>query len=396
MYEQLDINILSLLVMVVVLVSHIRNSHDSLLRQRYFRSMIISNIIILALDTAIIIVGGKPGAFALVFHTALWSFYLFFCVVFCLMWAMFCTMRRGHKVKSYELLLLCLPLVIYFGFLLLNLGHDILFTLSPVNVFVRGRFFHITSVCAYSYVAYSVMQLWRHKKNMSKNEIGPYLLLPLLPMAAGIVALAVDAQVPIVWPSVTFALLAMQLFMLGEKANLDHLTGLYNRKYLDDYVEDMLQTSRVGYARSNRNFAALMLDIDGFKMINDSFGHVEGDRAITASASLLKKSVRKGDFVARYGGDEFLVILDQCSTNTPKRVIKRIRENLSRFNNNNTKPYQLEVSIGYKVFSDIEGLTAKDVFTSIDELMYENKQSKASGKKGSGQPGHFEYNRTQQ
>ena len=101
MYEQLDINILSLLVMVVVLVSHIRNSHDSLLRQRYFRAMIISNIIILVLDIAIIIVGGKPGAFALFFHTALWSFYLLFCVVFCLMWAMFCTMRRGHKVKRY-------------------------------------------------------------------------------------------------------------------------------------------------------------------------------------------------------------------------------------------------------------------------------------------------------
>ena len=396
MYEQLDINILSLLVMVVVLVSHIRNSHDSLLRQRYFRAMIISNIIILVLDIAIIIVGGKPGAFALFFHTALWSFYLLFCVVFCLMWAMFCTMRRGHKVKRYELLLLCLPLVIYFGFLLLNLGHDILFTLSTVNIFVRGRFFHITSACAYSYVAYSVMQLWRHKKNMSENEILPYLLMPLLPMAAGIVALAVDAPVPIVWPSVAFALLVMQLFMLGEKANLDHLTGLYNRKYLDDFVEDMLQTSRAGYGRANRNFAALMLDIDGFKMINDSFGHVEGDRDITAAASLLKKSVRKGDFVARYGGDEFLVILDQCSTNTPKRVIMRIRENLNRFNSNNKKPYQLEVSVGYKVFSDIEGLTAKDVFTHIDELMYENKQSKAAGKKGSGQSGHFEYNRTQQ
>jgi len=184
--------------------------------------------------------------------------------------------------------------------------------------------------------------------------------------------------------------------MLGEKANLDHLTGLYNRKYLDDYVEDMLQTSRAGYARTNRNFAALMLDIDGFKNINDSFGHVEGDRAIAAAASLLKKSVRKGDFVARYGGDEFLVILDQCAAGTPKRVIRRIRDHLNKFNSENVKPYQLEVSIGFKMFSAADGLTAKEVFTRIDELMYQNKQSKASDKKGSGQRGHFEYNRTQQ
>jgi diguanylate cyclase (GGDEF)-like protein len=209
--------------------------------------------------------------------------------------------------------------------------------------------------------------------------------MPLLAAVFGFVQIAIGPETPVVWPMASVAMLVMQMRMLGEKANIDHLTGLYNRKYIDDYVEDLLQSG--GGQRGVRSFAALMLDIDGFKKINDSYGHVEGDRAIVAAANLLKKSVRKGDFVARFGGDEFLVILDYSSSGTPKRVIKRVRDNLARFNSSNTRPYTLEFSIGYKLFSGGTDLSAREIFSSIDELMYRNKQSKTTVKIGSGQPG---------
>jgi diguanylate cyclase (GGDEF)-like protein len=178
-----------------------------------------------------------------------------------------------------------------------------------------------------------------------------------------------------VWPSVAIGLLVMQMYSLNEKINVDHMTGLYNRKYLDGYVEDMLQMGRINYSsKTKKKFAALMLDIDDFKTINDTFGHVEGDNAIKVAADILNRSVRKGDFVSRYGGDEFLIILNQCSVNTPRRVINRIKENVDRYNEEHDLPYRIEFSVGYKVFSNMSGLTAKEIFSSIDDLMYKNKQ----------------------
>jgi diguanylate cyclase (GGDEF)-like protein len=146
----------------------------------------------------------------------------------------------------------------------------------------------------------------------------------MFPTVIGALQLILHASVLMVWPATALAMVMMQIVTLTEKINLDHLTGLYNRKYLDEYVDDVLQMSRAGGAlRGGKKFAAIMLDIDDFKSINDTFGHVEGDHAIVLAAELLRKSIRKGDVAARYGGDEFLIVLDQCSESTPARVIRR-------------------------------------------------------------------------
>jgi diguanylate cyclase (GGDEF)-like protein len=84
--------------------------------------------------------------------------------------------------------------------------------------------------------------------------------------------------------------------------------------------------------------------------------------------------------VSRYGGDEFLIVLEQCSETTPARVIRRIRENVHKFNSESNLPYVIEFSVGYKVYSNLHGMTSRQIFAGIDELMYENKNSKAAAR----------------
>jgi len=381
MYAKIDIDIFSLLVLAVVMASHLRNSHDSLRRQQFFRGMILSDMAILLIHIFITMTQGRTHAE--IVNLIIWSLYLTGCLMFCLMWALFFTIKRGQPVMRYEFLLLLLPLLISVVFLGVNLAGGLVFSISRDHTISRGPLFPIIIISMYAYIIYTFVLLLHQKKNMTPGEEVPYLLSPMLVMAVGIVQTLINIDIPIVWPAVAVALLVMQLRMLGEKANIDYLTGLYNRKYIDNYINDLLQSG--GGMRGVRSFAALMLDIDGFKRINDNFGHVEGDRAIMTAAEILKKSVRKGDFVARYGGDEFLVILDHSSSGTPKRVIKRIRDSLARFNGNNIKPYRLEFSIGYKLFSGDADLSAKEIFSSIDELMYRNKLSKTTVKINSGQ-----------
>jgi diguanylate cyclase (GGDEF)-like protein len=299
-------------------------------------------------------------------------------VLFCELWAFFCTYRSGRRIKSRGFAVLSVPLLVFSVLLVLNFSNGMIFTFTSENMFERGPCFHVLSAAALFYVVYSFVLLWRRKKNMEHSEYYPHLLIMAAVLAVGLLKLILQLEGAAVWPAAAVGLLVLQLFSLNEKMNIDHLTGLYNRKYLDAYVEDLLSVYKnVQGTEYNACFAALMLDIDSFKSINDTYGHLQGDKALITAAALLKKSVRRGDFVARYGGDEFMIVLDRCGPQTPERVIRRLQDNVRRYNFESKHPYELKFSIGYKLFTNVRGLSAKDVFAKIDELMYKNKQSKA-------------------
>ncbi len=376
MYAQIDIDIFAILVLTVVLINNVKSGGLSQIKQRLFRAIIVCDMLILAFDIAITVLHGVKGMFVHILLGIMQCYFFGLCSLLCLLWALFCVQRR--KPGKVSLILLFVPFLALVVCLLISFANGMIFSITDDNLYLRGPLFHITTVCTYSYVIYALIQVLKHKKSLMSNEFYPYLLVPTLPMVTGIIQLAFGLDVLIVWPSVAIALLVIELYSLEEKMNIDHMTGLYNRKYLDVYIEEVLQMGRLNYGSgSKRKFAALMLDIDSFKVINDTYGHLEGDNAIKIAAGILSRSVRKGDFVSRYGGDEFLIILNQCSANTPGRVINRIKENTSHYNAEHNLPYALEFSVGYKVFSNVSGLTGKDILASIDELMYKNKHSKA-------------------
>ena len=376
MYIQFDIDVLSLLLLAIVLVFNLKNGNEGMFRQLFFRALIFCDMGILLIDLLIYVFLYRPGTGVHVVLMVLQSLFFTLCALFCLLWVLYCTIRHGRQQRRH-VLLVATPFILLMIALCFNAVFGFLFTITPENGYERGPLFHIISALTYIYVVYALAKIWLLKKNLSHSEYLTYLIVPLFPVVLGAVQLAFSMDVLMVWPATALSMAIMQMSMLTEKINLDHLTGLYNRKYLDDYIEGMLQASRAnGASRNGKKFAAIMLDIDNFKKINDTHGHVEGDRAIVFAADLLRKSIRKGDFVSRYGGDEFLIVLEQCSDSTPIRVIRRIRENAQKFNQDNSLPYAIDFSVGYKVYASLRGLTSKKIFAGIDELMYKNKQSK--------------------
>jgi len=370
MFAQYDINIMSLVILIIVFCTSKTDSIGKA-RQLLFRALIFCAMLLLCFETAAVILTGKPEGHLI--NTALYFCYIFLTfagVLFCFFWVLFCALRQGRRLKPRGYVLLSLPLAAVAILLILNFADDYLFAVSQDNIFHPGGFLYIIGIATGCYVAFGMFIIWRSKQSMPQKEYYLLLILPLIIAAAGFAQHML--YVRLVWPSAAVGLLIIQLYALGEKMNIDHLTGLYNRKCLDDYVKDLLASGRT------ESFAALMLDIDNFKKINDTYGHTEGDKAIIAAAALLKKSVRKCDFVSRYGGDEFLIILDECTIKTTEHVISRLRENVVRYNSQNASAYKLDFSIGYNLFNNVLGLRPKDIFTKIDGLMYKNKQSKIS------------------
>ncbi len=114
--------------------------------------------------------------------------------------------------------------------------------------------------------------------------------------------------------------------ILEKNAQTDALTGLYNRKYLDDAVTKI--TSQA--SRSKVSYGVLLLDIDFFKMVNDTYGHDIGDNAIKIVAQTLIENIRESDIAIRFGGEEFLLLLYNCDENYILDIAEKIRINFSK------------------------------------------------------------------
>ena len=145
-------------------------------------------------------------------------------------------------------------------------------------------------------------------------------------------------------------------------ANTDSLTGIPNRRALNELLERELYTSE----RYDTSFAFVILDLDDLKKINDSGGHSLGDLALKRFAQVLKKNARKGDIIARYAGDEFVLIMAQSDREQTARGVERIMSALRRNG--------LASSIGVSMFPS-DGTEGQTLFFAADEALYQAKQS---------------------
>jgi two-component system cell cycle response regulator len=155
----------------------------------------------------------------------------------------------------------------------------------------------------------------------------------------------------------------------------DPLTGLYNRRYAQSHINLLLED-----ARSNGgSVTALMVDIDHFKSINDVHGHFVGDQVICSVAHTLKSAIRASDLVARFGGEEFVVILPNISPKDANTLAQRLRRKVSEITTDAT-PIAITISIGISRFDTAElfesGLENYDqLLKEADQALYHAKRA---------------------
>lgn len=152
----------------------------------------------------------------------------------------------------------------------------------------------------------------------------------------------------------------------------DGLTGLYNRSKLDAILSDQLAR----FKRNHRPFVLLMMDIDHFKtQINDHHGHVVGDEVLTAVAGVLAQSIRNVDSAARYGGDEFIIILTDTAIEDAMKTAERIRSQVENLHHSaNRQTVRVTLSIGI-IESRPGDMLITDVLARADKALYEAKHA---------------------
>lgn len=166
---------------------------------------------------------------------------------------------------------------------------------------------------------------------------------------------------------------------LRELSITDELTGLSNRRGFFAFAQQQMKQAR----RNGERMVLFFADLDDLKTINDTFGHVAGDRALSDAARIFVETFRDSDIIARMGGDEFAVILGNTPDAGIDTVRNRLEKRLVEYNARRDGSFRLAVSVGLTVFDPARPVTLDDLIRQADARMYDEKlRRKAAGGAG--------------
>ena len=370
-FQYVEVNCFALAILLLIFLNMRHSDRQYLTDQMLFLSMVFINATLLLLDTAMWILDGRPGIQIRLLYMSVAVLYHALTPVMCMAWYFYVNYfvygsREHFKAGLGHILL---PVILNFALSVSGIFTNFYFVLDANNIYHFGRFLPVLlGICLYL-IAYTMVFLIRNRKRLQRKELFCMLFFAIPPSIDGIVQTLHYGSV-LLWAYVTLSILIVFTNLQSNQLVTDYLTGLYNRRYLDCYLESVLK-SKTG----ERWIAGFMIDLNMFKQINDLHGHSSGDRALRDTAVLLKKTFRKKAVIARYGGDEFFVVLKLRSPRQLSALANRLRENVALWNLRKAEPYSISLSIGYDTIAKGSPTAAPDFLAHIDRLMYLDKQT---------------------
>ena len=271
----------------------------------------------------------------------------------------------GSKVPKFQNYFFNVVAIVNFVLLIANFFYPLVFSLDEYNRYSRESFYFVFIISGfllivYGYAFYFFARL--KSPSLSYFPAWQFLMPVLISVLIQMNVYGISLQ-PVSF-AVSFA--GLVTCLQNECIYLDKLTGVNNRYELDHIRKLFLHGK-------NEKMAALMLDLNGFKQINDEFSHEEGDNALIAFANILVNTIGTEGRVIRFAGDEFVIIMRQFKGDSVDPYIMKINSALDEYNSTSGKSYKLSSSIGGTVF-DYHGQELSSILATIDQMMYEDKK----------------------
>ncbi|MHC1719828.1 MAG: GGDEF domain-containing protein [Clostridiaceae bacterium] len=345
------------------------------LQHKLFMMMLLIIMIMLIFDT-LSRFDGNPGTIYPFLNSAGNFLVFFISPVTPSLWLLYVHNQIYHdegktKMLSYPLIALN---AVNMVLVLLSLNFKWFYYIDSNNIYHRGQYYLLPASFTIALILVAFIMIIINRKKIEKKHFFSLVFFAVPPSICIFLQIAFYGA-SLILNGVVFSLLIVFLSIQNQSMHTDYLTGVSNRKKLDDYMEEKINTST-----ENNTFSSIIIDMDNFKTINDTFGHSVGDEALKTFTELLKSCIRGKDFIARFGGDEFFIVLDISDNDCLKTAIQRLKGCIDDFNSEGSKPYQLEFSMGYAVYDFALHMKVREFQKMVDELMYEDKRSNKEAK----------------
>ena len=367
----IEICVISVTMLCVLLLSNHRDtSHD----WRRLRSVMIATIADLVLEMLCWVLDGHTFPYAREVLYALNTLTILTQAVMSFLWFYYACQLLGLRQiedKQHRLIVL-LPFLFNVIDLILNPLTHFRFILTSSNNYQLGSFAILDIAVTFIYpVAVTIIALKKARTESKEKRficltIASFLILPII----GLFFQSALNQSYLLVAFFAIGLLSIYINIQNHHITTDYLTKINNRNSLVTCYAKMQER-----AQSIKSLSLMVLDIDNFKKINDTCGHLAGDQALIKVATVLK-SVCAGthSFLARIGGDEFCILYEEASSEEIQRMITDIDKMLDDYNMTKELPVDLTLSIGYGTVEEVGSFDS--LFMEADSMMYQKKREK--------------------
>lgn len=257
----------------------------------------------------------------------------------------------------------------------IGLGALIAFTDHPIYTSIRVPLLYLTGL---SILILMILILIHYRKEPLNRMVFLLIFINFLPALYNELFGSLISYVPVALLNCVLGVTALMInsFMVKLKetelmamnALIDPLTGLYNRHYFDELSSDHFRHL------TDTDQYILFIDLDGFKKINDQYGHERGDQVLQIVSQRLRHCVRNNDTIIRYGGDEFVILLKSSPSQDITRTADRIVESLSNPIVDEKNNFTISASVGITKFNPEKNLTLHEYIRNSDKIMYQVKE----------------------
>jgi diguanylate cyclase (GGDEF)-like protein len=370
MENSLYVYIYAILVLLIVFIAMNSSKQMKRLGHNYFNKIVLFTLLMLVFDMCHELLDGYPGvvnAIAMRFFSVLiyafpsiiagvWLFYVYELIYL-----------KKPKIDIIMILIL-LPLIINVFVSFLSLFVPLFFYITSTNEYVRGSIFIASLLILYVYMIVPIFIVITNKRRLQYFKFYPLVFFTIPPMIGGIIQ-AFNYGILILWPMFSLSIFVMYVFIQTKLIALDYLTGLMNKGAFENYV------SSFNINRKN-SISIIMMDLDGLKIINDTYGHLIGDEVLRVFATACIESFDKRDYIARIGGDEFVVVSSLSNKEEIKMYLDKLNFNLRKIGLINGMPDTLSYSYGFDIYDPKKESSLRSLIESADQKMYINKAQK--------------------